>query len=148
MRERILNQSGFTLIEILAVAAIIGILAGIAVPAFLGEQSKGHDADAKSNARNVVSAVDSCFTETRDYTRCDSTAELLAVDTKPGVELTDATTKKQGAVFVTATADSYTAVGYSESGNAFSVTRSSDGMTTRACTEPGEGGCKAGGGVW
>ncbi len=148
MSQRIGNESGFTLIEILAVTAIIGILAAIAVPAFLSEQSKGYDANAKSNARNVVSAVDSCFTETRDYTSCDSTAELLAVNTKPGVELTDTTTKKKGAVSVTAAADTYTAVGYSESGNAFSITKLSDGTTIRTCTQPDEGGCKAGSGVW
>jgi type IV pilus assembly protein PilA len=142
------SESGFSLIEVLTVTAIIGILAAIAVPAFLGEQGKGHDADAISNARNVVSAVDSCFTDTGDYTSCDSTAELLATDTKPGVELTDTTTKQKGAVSVTATADTFTAVGYSQSGNAFSVTKASDGTTTRACTEPGEGGCRSGEGVW
>ena len=148
MRQRVANERGFSLIEVLTVTVVVGILAAIAVPAFLGEQTKGYDTDAKSNGRNVVSAVDACFTETRDYTSCDTTAELIAVDTKPGVELTDTTTKKKGAVSVTATADSFTVVGYSQSGNEFSLTTASDGTTTRACTQPGEGGCKAGTGVW
>jgi type IV pilus assembly protein PilA len=34
---------------------IIGILAAIALPTFLGQQSKGQDASAKANARNMVS---------------------------------------------------------------------------------------------
>jgi len=147
-RARIQAEEGFTLLEILAVAAIIGILAAVALPAFLGEQGKGYDADAKSNARNVVAAVESCFTETRDYSSCDTTADLADVDTKPGAELTDTTAKKQGAVSVTATADTYSIVAYSKSDTEFAFAKDSAGMTTRTCTSPGDGGCTRSGGVW
>jgi type IV pilus assembly protein PilA len=69
-------EAGFTLFEILLVLVIIGILAAIALPAFLGVSAKGYDADAKSKASTLYHEVMSCHVGAEDFTSCDSVAEL------------------------------------------------------------------------
>lgn len=87
MRTRKIT-SGFTLIELIIVIAIIAILVGIAYPSYVESVRKGSRSDAKAELNDVAQRLQRCFTAYSVYnnTGCGvATTYGSAVTSKEGL---------------------------------------------------------------
>jgi type IV pilus assembly protein PilA len=137
LRSRIQDEKGFTLIELLVVILIIGILAAIALPAFLGQRSRAQDTEAKSAVREAQTAMETWYTDNQNYSASVSDLRDIEASLASGVSA-------GSGLSVTGGTDSYSLTVTSKTTNTFTIAKTNTGIVTRSCTRPNtKGGCPA-----
>jgi type IV pilus assembly protein PilA len=141
LRHRAHGQEGFTLIELLVVILIIGILAAVAIPAFLGQKSKASDANVKSDINTAQNAEETYATSSAGNGYASTQAQLTNVEPV----LANAFATPENMTLLNVTSSTYTVKAYDPNGVFYTLTRNSDGSLTRGCTLPSSstnpGGC-------
>jgi type IV pilus assembly protein PilA len=149
LRNRVQGQEGFTLIELLVVILIIGILAAVAIPAFLNQRGKAQDAAVKADINTAQTAEETYYTDNQAYVAASNTpAGSYTGLTNIEPTLKNAFTGAEGlAVTVSGspTANAYSISGTSTSNISYTFAKAADGTVTRSCTVPANtnpAGCK------
>jgi type IV pilus assembly protein PilA len=136
LRERAQDEKGFTLIELLVVILIIGILAAIALPAFLNQREKAQDSAAKSGVRTAQTAMETYYTDHQSYSGA-TVAGLQGIEPA----LKNANQLK----FVGAPDDTTYGISVESKGSnkvVYTITNTA-GVVKRTCAPVNTGGCAA-----
>lgn len=96
------SEEGFTLIELMVVVLIIAVLLAIAIPTFLGAQTKAKERNAQSSARNALTAASTVYADTGSFSTSDAMRTSLGTVEPSMTYAATSTTPKSVSVVVDA----------------------------------------------
>lgn len=136
LRQRTGDEGGFTLIELLVVILIIGILAAIAIPAFLSQKGKAYDSSAKTVAQTAQTAIETYATENNGEYTGGTRAKLHEIE--PSLNVSNS--KEAELLETTVSSNTYTVtVKAANTGDEYSIKRNNKGELEHTCKSTKEG---------
>ncbi|NAZ74892.1 prepilin-type N-terminal cleavage/methylation domain-containing protein [Kineococcus sp. T13] len=139
MHQHQSRDDGFTLVELLVVMIIIGILAAIAIPSFLGQRSRAYDSQARADVRAAQAEIEAFYSSALGYPDAVVWADSAAV---PAGTVTVKRSKDIAAgtssLVYRNSGDDYCISVHSRSGAWIAITSSRSGAVSQdqACTSP------------
>lgn len=88
LRQKLQQDEGFTLLELLVVIAVLGVLAAIAIQQFVIYRSRSIDSQMRSDLKSAAMAMESYFADFQSYPNSVGGLTSVGFRQTSGVSLT------------------------------------------------------------